>query len=278
MTGDRHRCPSRLALERYLLGELDDGERLVLERGIATCQDCAAALDELRADDAAFVLHPVPPALRELWTAPARRRVPWLRVGALAAPLVAAAAVLLVLLATPLGGPRENDPGDGPPGIGDRAGSGRVRGKGPVAITDGGSGGPSGLALGFYLLEGEGRPVLGRPGQVLRQGDRIQFWYHGAADGAAVLVGIDGRRQVTRYLPGRGEAEPLPPGDGHLLESAILLDDAKGTERFFLCVGRDVSAARVEAAARELAAGPEPTATERLALDCDQATVWIVKE
>ncbi len=271
MNGGDHSCPGRLALERYLLGELSGPERSRIERAVADCPKCAEAVATLRADDAAFALRPVPQALRELWTAPPRRSVPWLRVAVLAAPLAAAAVVLLVV-AMPVGGIRDVASVGGTPGIGDRMDPGTMRAKG-AGSTD-----PSDLALGFYVLGPGGEPTLGRPGQVLREGDSIQFWFDGGGGSEAVLVGIDGRRQVTRYFPERGGAAPLPPG-GRLLDSAVLLDDARGAERFFLCAGVGVDVERVEAAAREIAAsGIDLARVERLRLDCRQATVWILKE
>jgi hypothetical protein len=197
-----HRCPGRLTLERCLLGELERDRT----REIEECPACAAVLEELRADGLAFALRPVPPALRERWTAPVRPRLSWPRLAALAAPLVAAAAVALVV-AIPSGGTGPAGRDEGVPGIGGRADPGTLRTKG-AGTADAGD--PD-LALGFYLLGPGGEPVLGRPGQALREGDRIQFWYSGAraeADDAAVLVGIDGRED-------RGE-EQHPGNGGHV--------------------------------------------------------------
>jgi len=273
----RHRCPSALAFERYLLGELDGTARARFEEEIEACPDCAAALEELRADDAAFALRPAPAALRSFWTGePPARGVPWLRVATAVAALAAAAVLVLALL--PPRGEGEEAGGE-VPAIGERGAAGTTRIMGDEATGGAEAAGPAGLALGFYLLDASGRPVLGGPGQVLREGDLIQFWYGGGAPGSAVLVGIDGRREVTRYFPVGGAPSSLPAAAGRLLDSAVQLDDARGAERFFLCVAPGLEADRVEAAAREVASSvADPALVERLPLDCEQATVWIVKE
>jgi len=134
--------------------------------------------------------------------------------------------------------------------------------------------------LGFYVSRG-GAKSVGRPGERLTAGDRIQFWYDGPGAPAFTLVGIDGRGVVSTYFPARGgEERALTAGRGLPLGAAIELDDAKGTERFFLCAGPAAADPRaVEQAARSLVdARADLSTVDRLPVVCDQASVWIRKE
>jgi hypothetical protein len=145
----------------------------------------------------------------------------------------------------------------------------------PEARVDGAA-----LSLGFYVSRG-GAKSVGRPGERLTEGDRIQFWYDGPGAPAFALVGVDGRGAVTTYLPEpAGEARALTAGRGMPLGAAIELDDAKGLERFFLCTGPAAAdRGAVERAARSLAdAGADLSTVDRLPVTCDQASVWIRKE
>jgi hypothetical protein len=265
-----HQCLSQLAVERYLLGEMSAAEEARAESALGECEDCAARIAETRADNEAFALRPVPDGVRKLWTDP-EPGFRWPRLLAVAVPVAAAAVIAVVLLPGLIGG--EGQGGEDMPGIGQRAGEGQTSIKGFDAGIE-----PS---LGFYVLRG-GESELGRPGEALKEGDRIQFWYDVPAPAAGVVVGIDGRGAVTRYLPNDGQSPaPLKQGKGHVIESSVILDDAIGVERFYLCVAADadLDPAEVERAARDLAAsGVDLENATRLPVECDQASVWIRKE
>jgi hypothetical protein len=264
-----HTCLSQLTVERYLLGELEGAAREQVEAAIAGCDHCREAVEETRLDNEAFALRPVPAGIRELWADPPRRS-PWLGRLLVAVPVAAAAALALVLF-----WPGAAD--DSIPGIGERGADELTRPKGLGRGTDGGAEVRDDLepSLGFYVI-GAQEHVLGRPGQKLGAGDRIQFWYDFQGTSDAVLVGIDGRGAVTRYFPDAAAAARLKPGRGGELE----LDDAVGVERFFLCLGDEArEPAKVERAASELVgSGADLKAITRLPLGCRQASVWIEKE
>jgi len=85
--------------------------------------------------------------------------------------------------------------------------------------------------LGFYVLRGD-EVYPGDPDATFRAGDRLQFTYRAAHD-RLVLLSIDGDGRLTRYFPEAGEVGvPIIPGDRHVLDRSILLDDAPGPEVF----------------------------------------------
>lgn len=269
MREELHEHISQLDVERFLLGEMDDGEMSRVRTAAGECDRCSARLEETRQDERAFALKPVPEEIRRAWTGSAARRTsPVTRVLAILVPVAAAAAIALVVALPGAGGQ------DGIPGIGDRAGEGmtRVMGAGVEA---------RGPQLGFYVLEG-GRSVLGAPGQRLSAGDRIQFWYKVARETTGVVVGIDGRGAVTAYVAGEGGSlEVFRGGRDHVAGSSVVLDDSRGPERFFLCTGLGGGAGVEDvkrAAARLVEEGADIRDVERLPIECEQASVWINKE
>lgn len=269
-----HECLSQLAVERYLLGELNEAEQARVEAAIGACETCAAAVDETRADNEAFTLRPVPEGIRKLWTEP-EPGIRWPRILAIAVPIAAAAVIAAVVMPGYIGG---DEVVSDIPSIGDRAGDpDKIGIKGH---EDGGSVGEPEPSLGFYVLRGD-KSELGRPGEALHEGDRIQFWYDVPAPTSGVVVGIDGRGAVTRYFPDAGSAAVLEQGKGHVIGSSVILDDAVGVERFFLCTseGGALDSAEVERAARQLVeSGANLEQATRLPVECDQASVWIRKE
>ena len=85
--------------------------------------------------------------------------------------------------------------------------------------------------LGFYLLR-DGEVLPGDPDAVYHAGDRLQFTYRGPYD-RLVLLSIDGNGTLTVFYPEYGETGvPLVPGERHVLEGSIQLDDAPGPEVF----------------------------------------------
>jgi len=279
-----HECLSQLAVERYLLGELTPVEQSRVESVMAECERCAARVEETRTDDEAFSMRPVPDGIRELWTEP-EPRIRWPRILAIAIPVAAAAVIAAVVMPGVIGGDQVVTD---IPGIGDRADPDQI---GLRGLEDGGAVRVSGsvdpgskgsaLSLGFYVLR-DGKTVMGREGESLNEGDRIQFWYDVSAPTAGVVVGIDGRGAVTRYFPDSGStAASLEQGKGHVIGSSVILDDAVGVERFFLCTaeGQALDPTEVEIAARKLVeSGADLKTTTRLPVQCDQASVWIRKE
>ena len=90
--------------------------------------------------------------------------------------------------------------------------------------------------LDFVVLR-DGQPVPGSPDQPVHPGDMIQFTYRGSSD-QLVLVGVDGSGAVIAYYPDEGDVPvSVIPGERHLLEGSILLDDAPGPEVFVAYFG-----------------------------------------
>jgi hypothetical protein len=271
MSEIEHVHVSQLSVERFLQGELKPDEKRGFDGAVARCETCARRLAETEADDRAFALRPVPDYVREPAAEGPVRGLEgherWFRGWFVAIP-AAAAALVAVLLWPALQGERL-------PGIGSRGADDAVRLKG----TDGGAE-VTPLSLGFYVSRGGDRSV-GRPGEELTAGDRIQFWYDAAEAKAFALVGVDGRGAVTAYFSSSGSGgRVLERGRGLTLGAAVELDDARGAERFFLCAGPNAGdLAAVERAAKSLAESrADLSRVERLPFACDQASVWIRKE
>ncbi len=263
---EKHVHLSRLAVERYILGEMSETEMSILQSVAAQCETCGELLADTEADEKAFAMLPVPSRIRKLWTSHKRRGLfdGWFAGVAVAVP-VAAAAVVAVILS--IGGPSHDSRStDLYPGWSDKRLDENINLMGSPK-EPGGDRSSKGLSLGFYLKSDDGK-TMGASGQKLREGDNIQFWYDLPVDLPVVMVGIDGRGSVTTYLPSR---------DG--VDLTIELDDAVGVERFFLCVGEGVGVDKVFGAAKALVkSGANLKQIDRLPLTCEQASVWIIKE
>ncbi|MBM4393532.1 MAG: hypothetical protein FJ090_20605 [Deltaproteobacteria bacterium] len=86
--------------------------------------------------------------------------------------------------------------------------------------------------LGFYVFR-DGEAFPGDPSDAVRAGDQLQFTYHPAGFNQLVIVGIDGNGTAQVYFPDEDEAPlTVTPGERHVLEGSILLDDAPGPEIF----------------------------------------------
>jgi hypothetical protein len=67
------------------------------------------------------------------------------------------------------------------------------------------------------------------------KGDLVRLGYQTFAPRYGVIVSVDGRNNVTRHWPSRGDqALPLQGGELVLLDEAFELDDAPRFERFYL--------------------------------------------
>lgn len=149
---------------------------------------------------------------------PVRSRPPsgavpwWRRAWLVLTPALAVAALVLVLVR----------PGAGP--------AGRLKGD---------------VDLGFYVQR-QGEVLPGDPAGVFGAGDRLQFTYRAAGYDSLVLVSMDGGGTLSRYYPAAGDTPvPVVPGDRHVLDGAIELDDAPGPEVFVAVFGA-ASASEVE--------------------------------
>lgn len=275
--GRADREVSSFELSRYRAGELSADRRKEIEALLASDATLQAELDELAAEDAAFRTRmpfdrfAADHAARREAHSPAARATSWLKqhVWRATGGLVAATAAALVLvLVVP-------QPGGGGPSVPGADSAVRIKG----------------TRIAFFVQD-DGAARIGRDGEQLREGDRIQLAVKDPAGRSAmVVVGIDGRGSVSTYaaapvlegtIKGEGEGESRRER-ARLLEQSLVLDDAVGAERFFVVYGTgDVDAlrTRVEDAAHKLAgASSDLAAAETLPLDksVEQYSVHIVK-
>ena len=235
-TGSR---PSRLALARHATGEARLPDALVAQ------PDAAAFLASLEAERAR-----VEPFDFEVLRArserlgdeapPTSATAPWWRRTWFAAPVLALAAALFAV--------RAPDPAARPPADATDAAASTPPESGPNRLK-------GEADLGFYVLRGD-RVYPGDPSETFRAGDRLQFTYRGPYS-SLVLLSVDGDGRLTVFYPEAGErGVPLVPGDRHVLDGSIVLDDAPGPEVFlgFFGDGWTVSRAR-EAALAAYASG-----------------------
>jgi hypothetical protein len=255
-------CLSDLALERFLVGELNPLEpegagRAATERHLEECATCRARRDELAAAPAQ-----VPD---ELWwrgqqaarpaaAAVRARLVTRKMVGGFVA--VAAAAAVLVLVARPR----------------------------PAELTAAGSDTRTkgdGFAMEIVARRTDGRTVPVFDGTALRPGDAIRFVVTAADAGNVAVVGLDSAGHTSVYAPAATDAALGVAAGTHQLPGSVVLDDTPGDERFvaLLCAAAPTRAALTAAGQQALAAaGGQPTRTARLDLPCRQSGVTIHKE
>jgi hypothetical protein len=230
------RLPDYL-LERLALGELPEEAARQAEEQLAREPGGAQRLADLRASNAELLArHPPEAAAKEIArrhravAAPIRRR----RVSWLAAPVVAFAVALLVVVLQP--------------------GDEQTRVKGDAALL-------------VYRDRG-GQSELLRNGDRARAGDEVQLAYARARPGYGVIVSLDGAGEVTLHLPEKdGEAVRLVPDARTPLPNAYGLDAAPHFERFFLVTSPSPFRASVAVeAARKLAARGDAARTDPLTL------------
>lgn len=213
-------CPSDLALERLLLGRANPS----VERHAQTCPGCAARLAAMRREGEEFRRAVFPATVERVEAAAAgapRRR--WL-MALLPAPLLAAAAVALVLV--PRAPPPDYLGVKGGEGIG-------------LALFAPGTEGPRLLADGAEVAPGTALRFRLRAGEACR----------------LFLLSVDGAGVVSRLDGGGAEGLALAAGQ-HDLPGGARLDGAEGPERFYaVCAPQGTGAAAVEQAAREAGAG-----------------------
>lgn len=107
-----------------------------------------------------------------------------------------------------------------------------------VVLPRGPTNRPKGSVDLDFLVLRDGQVQPGQPGGTYRAGDRLQFTYRADGLDSLVLLSIDGEGTLTVFYPSAGE-EPaaVVPGDRHVLEGSIELDDAPGPEVFVAIFG-----------------------------------------
>lgn len=193
MTSEARRIPDAL-LERYLADALPLEAKAHLEATLANSTGDQARLAELRADSAAFLLRRPPSVIVKRFE-DAQRRTPRWRWSTLLIPVLAAAAVILMLLR----------PTEGPYTV-----------KGPPVVV-------------LHRKTANGSVEVS-PDVPLAPGDDIRFEVKASASGFLAVLSRDAKGTITVYYPYGGEA--AAPYDAHqpLLPGAISLDDTLGRE------------------------------------------------
>ena len=214
-------------LERYLLGELPEGEMEAIRAVEASDGALRGRIDALRADNAALLAkYPLKIAATERTGIAGKRaaaREPkftsrgWRRFSGWAIPAFACLALLLVL-------PARLILPTAPVDYGAPDGS-RVKGTTP--------------GIEVWRKAGESAERLA-PEAVARTGDIVQLRYVVPKFCYGALVSVDGRGVLTVHLSGdSGKAAPLTPGRPVALDNSYQLDDAPRFEAFYLITAPD---------------------------------------
>lgn len=259
-SGRSCRVYGRHHLERFDAGELGLEDRKAIECHIVSCNECKELLNELKVKEEEFKARlPFTRFAAELEARGARQQTLslWDRLrlwwpAPLAAGLLAAAALVIFVVPRP----------------GTDSGT-RVKGA-PAQLS--------------FLVRDKDSVHPGGHGEQLREGDRIQFLVRPATDSRAmVLVGVDGKGDVTVYEA--IDYRTRPKGDAALapLPRSIVLDDSVGPERFFAVFSSRTDARElseiVRQAAHQVAGTGDLVVIDRLELDVTypQTSVMIRK-
>jgi hypothetical protein len=245
MHGD---CPRRFELIRLAAGDGEEKELSALRAHAESCPQCGSVLTSLEQQRHEFLeRHPFEKIAPRLLQGPRRRSL--LR-------LVPAAVVGLLLLGVLWYAFRP----------------------GPAIRTKGD------IALAFYVKKGE-EAVMGQPGGIYRQNDRIQFAYSSGPHRYVFLVSLDDRGTVSNFNHRGAETSiPIQPGSNRVLEGSIILDDSVGPERIFAVFSNqplrfeEVKNAADKAYRELLKSGAGIRDLDRLPLPHSQASVLIVKK
>ncbi len=190
-------CLSDLVLDEKLAGEAISAAE---EAHLAACASCAARLDTLQKDQAAFRARARPKAFADAVVARAKgRRRRWQFALAIAPMALGALAVVLVWL-------RPHGAGDGE----------RVKGA-PVAVE-------------LYVRSGD-RIDRYSAERRYRGGDTLQLVYSASAPRHLAVVDVEagGKAQVIYRSDG-----PLPAAKRRRLDQSWVLDDSASPERLYL--------------------------------------------
>jgi hypothetical protein len=201
--------PTRLEIERWLLGELTDAERSRVESALSTEEQARLRREDGELRSALLARQsPAEFARRVRARRPARRSAMWI-----AAPALTAAAALVAVLQS---APAEQS--GTPPSVVDEAPGERSKGLRPQIHV-------------YRRTERDVEEL--HEGATVHPHDLLQLGYVGAGRRFGALISIDGAGAVTTHLPSSGSvATALAHHGEQLLPSAYELDAAPRFERF----------------------------------------------
>lgn len=208
----------RHELLRLHFGELTGDVQFELRTHVDGCAECAGHLVQIEREQVAFQstndaaaasvgilarldAPDASPTIAARWAA---GWTAWIR------PLVAVAAVALVIALLPISWGPAWGPGSG--------GFNRTKG---------------GPTLQMYVNSVDG-PVRASDGVELEAGDQIQFRYDAAGRRYLLIFSVDGRHAISSLYPAEsGPSILIEPTGLHTLDGSVILDDAVGPERVF---------------------------------------------
>ena len=192
---------STLALHQLRYGELDEPEERAARAHLETCEHCAALLAQQENHRQEFVLQPVPDAIRELAEP---ERVPFWKRWTLVGPMLALAAMLLLVPTFLTDEPEIVEPSDDP----------ELLAKG------------NGILLEAWLQTDDGPMVLAQDA-LLAAGDRVQLKFASQGRPFVSFGGVDGSGEAEVY------GTFAVDGDGiQDAPFALTLDKTPGRQRF----------------------------------------------
>ncbi len=216
---DRAGHVTELAGNQYLLDDLDDGQRAVVQAHLEECAQCAARIEAVEAHDRKFELKPSnvavalaaekgDPTAKGLVSLQERRAAKNEKRAFIGIGIAAAAAIALTVWVMP------SDEPDAPAAIEEDG----IRMKGG--------------ALDVEVFANDGRESRAvHNGDVVRPGERLGFKVTAKNPGYLLIAGVDDTGQVYPVHPSSGSATHTDPVEASDLESAIQLDDVGAKER-----------------------------------------------
>lgn len=135
------------------------------------------------------------------------------------------------------------------------------------------------IALKMYVKDRNGYHT-GESGEVLKEGDQIQFRYNAGGHRYLIIASLDGRGLLSPLYPDTPTQSIQVRSNGlHVLDGSVILDDAVGPERIFaLFSDAPIQFQELQAALHK---HPNAKNVERLDLkrdDVDETTIMIIKE
>ncbi len=224
---------SSLLLERYVLEEVTQAEKTLIEQAISTDPSLLGQIEEIKRSNTE-ILDALPPALmahqisekartlkvQDEWDSSQahKQKKPLFKWLGITAPILAASMFFFLLFPE----------------------STREKGIEPHLV--------------IYQKK-DNAAVQVSPGQILMENDVLQIAYVAGGAPYGVIFSIDGKGVITfHHPPNKGQSTRIESQQEHLLAQAYKLDNAPYYEKFFLVTSRyPIPLKRVQAAAQALA-------------------------